>query len=452
LLIAEPGYTARAASPLARRVSRVALFAAATLLTPLVLAAFASRRAWRVGLGERLGRVPPTPHDRPAIWIHGASVGEIAAIAPLAQLLRKEFPRHRLVISSLTSGGREAARTRIPCADARVFFPLDLPVAASRAVRAISPSLVIFTDTELWPTFLATLAAHGIPAVMVSGRLSARAFARYRRWRWVFAPALASVRWFGVQSLETAHRLIELGAPANRMVITGSLKQAARVPEGGLTLAGLGVSGTPVLVAGSTHAGEEEAVLEAWHSALTRRPDARLVLAPRRPERFEEVVSLLVRRGLRFVRRSELGPSDQARWPADTPILLLDTLGELAGLYAGARVAFVGGTLVPVGGHNVLEPAICGTPVVFGPHVGNTPEAAARLVAAGGGTQASGEAALVARLAQLLCDEQAAATAGRDALAAAADQGALAVTMAIVRGTLARCGVGQVLIPSEGVG
>ncbi len=438
MLAVAAGGIPRTGGPRPSRVYRVMLLTAATLAAPFIVPVLVLKRSWRVGLCERLGRVPATPRGRPAIWVHGASVGEIAAVAPLVQILRSEYPEFRVVISSLTVGGREAARTRVPWADARILFPLDLPFAVARAVRAIGPSLVLFTETELWPNFLVAVAARGIPAIMVSGRLSARAFARYRRWRWLFAPALATVRWFGVQSFATASRLVALGAPADRIVVTGSLKQAAPRPAGGLTLAGLGVAGEPVLVAGSTHAGEEELVLEAWRAATERQPAARLVLAPRRPERFAEAADLLARRGLRFVRRSELGSAEAARWPRDVPILLLDTLGELAGLYAGARIAFVGGTLVPVGGHNVLEPAAAGTPVVFGPQVGNAPEAAAHLVACGGGVQVAGGAELAARLGHFLCEPGAAEAAGRRALAAVADHGALAVTMAMVRGTLAR--------------
>ena len=404
---------------------------------PAVGVMLALRRDWRAGLGERLGRVPGSRPARPAIWIHGASVGEISAMAPLARALRAEYPDHRLVVSTLTPGGRTAAATRLPEADARFLFPLDLPWATARAIDAIAPRLVLFTETELWPNFLAALAARGIPAIMVSGRMSARAFARYQRWRALFAHALASVRWFCVQSRDTAARLVALGAPAERVIVTGSLKAGpADAASEAPTLARLGVADVPVLIAASTHAGEEEAILAAWTRIVAVAPHARLVLAPRRPERFDDVAALLRRSGQPFWRRSET-PRDLT-WPEATPILLLDTLGELSALYAGARAAFVGGTLVPRGGHNVLEPAAAGVPVVFGPSIETTRAGAERLRVAGGGIEVRDAADLAATLEALFTDPARAATMGARARAAVADdEGALAVTLAVIRGTIA---------------
>ena len=417
------------------------LLALALCLLPLLAVALAVRRDWRSGLGERLGAVPATEPGRRAVWIHGASIGEITALAPVVRMLRRELPDHRLVLSTLTLGGRTAAAKRVPEADATVLFPLDVPWAVVRAVDAIRPRLVLFSETELWPNFLAALARRGIPAVMLSGRVSERAFRRYRRWRWLFAPALASVRVLCVQSLDAARRLLALGAPPGRVVVTGSLKTAGALapPPGARSLAWLGVADRPVLVAGSTHAGEEAAVLDVWSRIVACAPAARLVLAPRRPERFEEVAALLAARGLSFVRCSELVRREHAGWPAEVPILLLDTLGELAGLYAGARAAFVGGTLAPVGGHNLLEPAAQGVPVVFGPHVASTEEAAVRLLAGGGGVQVQDAGELATELLHFFADPETARTAGLRARATvAASQGALAVTLAVVRGVLAR--------------
>ncbi len=401
------------------------------------MVALAVRPQWRRGLGERLGGIPATEPGRPAIWIHGASVGEITALAPIVRSLRRELPAHRLVISTSTPGGRDAAATRVPEADARVLFPLDTPWAVRRALAAVAPRLVLFSETELWPNFLGALASRGIPAIMVSGRMSARAFARYRRWRRLFAPALAGVRVFCVQSLETARRLVALGASPSRIVVTGSVKAAAAhaPPSAGtLSLARLGVVDVPVLVAASTHSGEEEAVLAAFDRVRDVVPAARLVLAPRRPERFAEVAASLRARGAAFVRRSEL--AEGAPW--STSILLLDSLGELAALYPGARAAFVGGTLVPVGGHNVLEPAAAGVPVVFGPHTEHTHAAARRLIAAGGAVEVGDPAALAdALLAWFTAPEEARAAGARARIAVGAADGAVAVTLAVIRGVLA---------------
>ncbi len=408
-------------------------------MLPAALAALAARPDWRRGATERFGAVEPTPPGRPAIWIHGASVGELTALAPVVHALRADFPDHRLVVSSMTVGGRTAAATRIRDADVRFLFPLDVPWLVTRALDRVRPRLVLFSETELWPNFLAALAARRIPAIMVSGRVSPSAFARYRRWRWLFAPALESVRWFCVQSLEHARRLVALGAPASRVIVTGSLKTAAPLapPATALSLASLGVAAEPVLVAASTHAGEEGAVLDAFLRIRAAEPRARLLLAPRKPDRTEEVAALVASRGLACARRSTLGDGAAARWPAAT-VLLLDTLGELAGLYRGARLAFVGGTLVPVGGHNVLEPAAVGTAVVVGPHVANVAADVARLVAAGAALHAGDADALVTRTAALFLDDAAATAAGHAAIAAVDEcRGPLAVTLAIVRGTLA---------------
>lgn len=410
------------------------------MLLPAALVALAAKPAWRRGMTERFGAVEPTPPGQPAIWIHGASVGELTALAPVVHALRSELPDHRLVLSSMTVGGRTAAATRVRDADVRFLFPLDLPMLVTRALDRVRPRLVLFSETELWPNFLGALAARRIPAIMVSGRISPGAFARYRRWRWLFAPALESVRWFCVQSLDSARRLVALGAPASRVIVTGSLKTAPppAPTDAALSLASLGVATAPVLVAASTHADEETAVLDAFARIRTVEPRARLVLAPRKPDRCDEVAALVAARDLGLARRSTLGSDGAPRWPEHVPVLLLDTLGELAGLYGGARLAFVGGTIVPVGGHNVLEPAAVGTPVAVGPHVANVAADVARLRASGGAVQADDARTLAVRMADLFLDPVAAAAAGRAAAATVADlQGPLAVTLAIVRGTLA---------------
>jgi 3-deoxy-D-manno-octulosonic-acid transferase len=410
------------------------------VLLPAALVALAAKPAWRRGVTERFGDVEPTPPGQPAIWIHGASVGELTALAPVVHALRHELPDHRLVVSSMTVGGRAAAATRVRDADTRFLFPLDLPMLVARALDRVRPRLVLFSETELWPNFLGALAARGVPAIMVSGRISPGAFARYRRWRWLFAPALESVRWFCVQSLDSARRLVALGAPAARVIVTGSLKTAPPLPpeDSALSLESLGVADQPVLVAASTHAEEEAAVLDAFGRIRAVEPKARLVLAPRKPERTDEVAALVEARGLALARRSMLAPGGGARWPDAVPVLLLDTLGELAGLYRDARLAFVGGTLVPVGGHNVLEPAAAGVPVVVGPHVANVASDVARLRARGAAVQADDADTFAMRAAELFLDVEAAVAAGRAATATVAElQGPLAVTLAIIRGTLA---------------
>ncbi len=419
--------------------------AAAVALAPVGLVALALRREWRTGLGERFARIPATPRGQRAIWIHGASVGELTALAPIVRALRQAHAGDRLVVTSMTVGGRTAAPSRVPDADACVLFPLDVPRIVARALDRVRPCLVLFSETELWPNFLAALAARRIPAIMVSGRVSASAFARYDRWRWLFAPALASVRWFCVQSLESARRLVALGVPAARVVVTGSLKTAGPLdPDAaaGPTLASLGVGDAPVLVAASTHPGEDEVLLAAFVRIRTREPRARLLLAPRKHDRLADIERLAAAHGVGSIRRSTLGAAAAARWPADAPMLLLDTLGELAGLYRGARLAFVGGTLDATGGHNVLEPAAAGTSVAVGPNVPNVAADVARLAAGGALLGAANAADLVARLPERFLDSGAAAAGARAAAIVAERQGPLAVTLGIIRGTLAAQGRG----------
>ncbi len=419
------------------RVYEVIVTIVAVGIAPLAFLVLLVRREWWNGLTERLGFSTRTPPGQPAIWVHAASVGEVAALAPLVGALRGEFPDHRLVLSTLTATGREVAKARVRDADACIFLPFDVPFCVARAIDAVRPRVVVFSETELWPGFLAALDRRGIPAAMVSGRLSAPAFLRYRRWQGLFAATLASVRWFGVQSMPTARRLVALGASAQRIVVTGSLKHGHGAgADDGLSLRTLGVETRPVVVAGSTHAGEESTVLDAWAEVAAHAPGARLVIAPRHPARFDDVAGLLAKRGHHFVRRSELGP---AGWPSDTPILLLDTVGELRGLYHGARMAFIGGTLVPVGGHNLLEAAIYEVPVAFGPYLDNVRDEADQLQASGGGVQVRDARELGHLMHELVEDGAAAARRGEAAAAVApSSSGALMVTMALVRSMLDR--------------
>lgn len=412
---------------------------AALCLLPLALVALAVRREWRDGIGERLGGVPATALGRPAIWLHAASVGEVTAVMPLVRALRTALPDHRLVVSTVTRTGRALAAAGLPEADACILLPLDLRWCVGRALAAVRPRLVLFTETELWPGFLGGLARGGVPTAMVSGRMTARAFLRYRRGRRLFAAVVGSVRWCAVQSLESARRLKVLGAAPGTICVTGSLKGAAAPKPGTRTLATLGVATRPVLVAGSTHAGEEAALLDAWAEVERQVPEARLVLAPRHPERFDEVAALIRGRGFALARRSTLG---SGAWPAEAAILLLDTLGELRALYAGARLAFVGGTLVPVGGHNLLEPAAEGVPVVFGPHIAHVRSDAERLQTSGGGITVTDGDDLGRRVVALMTDAGDARRRGDAARAAVPESaGPLAVTLALVLGTLAQAKV-----------
>lgn len=345
------------------------LIPAALLAAPFVALACLLRPRWRRSLRDRLGIGWPQPQGSPVLWAHAASVGEVEGIAPLVRRWRDAHPAGDLVVSALTETGCEAARRLLPEARVRVF-PLDLPLVAGRVVRRVSPSLFLFSENELWPNVLFSLHRRGVPVVQVSGRLSAGAAATLARVPRFARAVLGWVTRFCVQQDEHRARLVDLGVAPERVVVTGSLKADAGPAAAPEFLGAIRALGRPVVVAGSTHPGEEETVLEAVAELAGRSPPPFWLLAPRHPERFAAVAAMIERRGVRMRRRSSLPPGDPGVAELlRCDVLLLDTLGELAGCYGGAAAAFVGGSLVPVGGHNLLEPARAGVPVVTGPHL-----------------------------------------------------------------------------------
>jgi 3-deoxy-D-manno-octulosonic-acid transferase len=381
-----------------------ALTAAAAL--PLAAGVLALRPRWRVGLGERLGARPRLAAG--SVWIHAASVGEIYAATRLVDRLIAKG--RRVCTSTVTLAGREVmrrGRPQLPCH----LAPLDHPWCVEAALARVAPALLVLVETELWPVWIAAAQRRGIPVVIVSGRLSDRSFPRYRRFGRLIGPTLRRLRAVGARSEADAERFRALGAPRERVIVTGDLK--LDVDEKALPLAAdlerlLGDA--RLLVAGSTHPGEELAVLDALEAAERAGLPVSLVLAPRRPERAEELVRLVRERGRAVRRRTAPGVDPLAH----AEVLVLDTLGELAAVYGRAEVAFVGGTLVPVGGHNVLEPVAVGRPVLFGPHTANVRHAVEILEASGAGRCVAGPAQLAAALVELLGDGQAARARGEE--------------------------------------
>lgn len=365
------------------RVYTAAAFVA--LATGYAPAALARRltRGVPFNLRERLGHVPDGLPPGRCAWLHAVSVGEAIAASPIVDGLRRLYPDLPLVITTVTETGARIVRDRYAGVAIHRFFPLDLPGAVRRAVDAIDPAFLICMETELWPNMLRCLGGRGIPVMIANGRLSDRSFPRYRLARRFLRPVLDDVRVFAMQSDQDARRIIALGASPERVFVTGNMKTEATADPPGVVdlwrrLLGLR-SGQRVWVAGSTHPGEEDAVLDAHLAARRRTADLLLILAPRHPERVPDVLELVRRRGLSAVRRSQL-PRDLAK----AAVVLLDTVGELAQLYSIADVVFVGGSLVPAGGHNMLEPAIRRKPVLFGPHTENFRDAAALLLEGGG--------------------------------------------------------------------
>jgi 3-deoxy-D-manno-octulosonic-acid transferase len=412
--------------PLGHSLAALGALVGAPVLATLALA----RPRWREGLAERLGAHPAAAGGTP-LWVHGASVGEIRAALPLLDALAARG--HAVVASTMTVTGRAVARAARPGV-AVGLAPLDHPWAVTRALARVAPKALVFVETELWPSWVRAAHERGVPALVISGRLSERSFARWRRVPGALRGTLERYAAIGARSEADAARFVALGAPAERVHVTGDLKLDAQPAGPPAPALGALLGGAPYLVAGSTHEGEEAAALAALAAAERAGAAAALVVAPRHPERFERAAEVVAASGRRLRRRS--APGAGALAPGE--VLLLDTLGELASLYAGARFAFVGGTLVPVGGHNLLEPARAGCPVAFGPHVESTRESAALLLEAGAAeTVRDGEALGAALTAALARPDEAKARGARGAAALAAHGGAAERSVALILRVLA---------------
>jgi 3-deoxy-D-manno-octulosonic-acid transferase len=404
------------------------------VLAPMLLAASLWRgirdRSYWEALPERLGFGPVAPAG--GLWVHAVSVGEVQAAASLVRALRRRYPDLPLTLTAATPTGRGRARSLFAGEVAVRYLPYDLPGPVCRFLDRVRPRLGIILETELWPNLYRACDRRGVPLVLASARVSERSVRRYRWAGGLVRDALARGAVVAAQSAADAGRFVALGARPAQTPVVGNLKFDFELPpdaqaRGGALREALG-AGRPVWVAGSTHEGEEELVLDAHERIRAARPDALLVLAPRHPPRFEAVAALLRRRGLTFVTRS----SGALVTPA-TAVLLVDTLGELVLFYAAADVAFVGGSLVPIGGHNLLEPAALGKPVVTGPHTSSAAPVARLLVEAGAAAVVADGAALAACVGRLLADGDARRVLGGRGLAAVdANRGALARFLALL--------------------
>jgi 3-deoxy-D-manno-octulosonic-acid transferase len=336
--------------------------------------------SYRDRLGERFGLGPAIPGE--TIWIHAVSVGEVQAAQPLISQLNKRHPRYGILLTTVTPTG--AARARLLFGD-RVhlrYVPLDLPGSVKRFFDRVQPKLAMILETELWPNLYRECGLRGVPLVLASARISPRSVGKYRRLVSLFRKTLSHGIVIAAQSAPDARRFESIGATTGRTHVTGNIKFDFQPPEG-IEAAGRRwredhAPGRPIWVAGSTHEGEEAIALDAHRQVLERFPETLLVLVPRHPQRFEGVRDLLVKRHERAAWRSSGAPISPS-----TRVLLGDTMGELMTFYAAADVAFVAGSLVPIGGHNLLEPASVGRPVLTGPNNFNGEEIAQLLVDAG---------------------------------------------------------------------
>jgi 3-deoxy-D-manno-octulosonic-acid transferase len=380
-----------------------------------LLAPYFALRGWRVGeparaLRERLGSLPSEIATRAAaatvpnaavtnngpIWIHAVSVGEVLAAQPLIDGLKRRYPAATIFVSTTTETGQRLARERLQSADGIFYFPLDWVVPVRRALRAIRPSLVIIMETEIWPNFLREAHRANIPVVFANARISEKSFARFKQWEFLVGPffrrTMQDAELFLAQSPEDSARLQAMGAAPDRIAVSGNLKYDAAPPA--ISRFGQWLEQQirqqerwPVLVAGSVVAGEEESVLAAYDLVQRQWRHTLLILAPRKPAQFDAAAAIPAAGGWNVVRRSELDLTSTLDESAD--VLLLDSIGELAGLYSLADATFVGGSLIPAGGHNILEPAWFARPPVFGASMENFKDMADQFLDAHAGVQVS---------------------------------------------------------------
>ncbi len=408
---------------------------------PWVLLSARRRKNFMDRLGAKAGRLPG-PTGRPRVWFHAVSVGETLSAAPLVRILKGRRPDIEVLVSTVTLTGQEtAAKTLGTSADALFYFPFDVPSICARFLERLRPDVVVVVETELWPNFIAACARRAIPVVVVNARISERSFRGYGRFRFLFARVLRSVSAFSAQTADDARRLVALGADPSAVTVAGNMKFDVAAPRGDASpfrawLLEEKARGATWFVAGSTHEGEDIFVLRAFRAARDVDGSVRLLLAPRHPERFDAVSELCAREGLEAARRTAL---DLGRPAPARPVILLDTVGELLAAYAAADIAFVGGSLVPKGGHNILEPALYGVPTVVGPHMENFREIAGIFTDGRAVVQVRGGAELAEELSRWAADRRPYAETGRrgsellSAFRGATDRNAAAVLRELAR-------------------
>lgn len=376
------------------------LYGLAPLLPLYLLWRGLRQPAYRQRWGERFGLVPRAI-PRGAIWVHGASMGEVQAAAPFLRELLHRYPDVPLLMTTMTPTGATQLEKLFGDRIHHCYLPFDLPHAVGLFLRRLQPRLALVVEMEFWPNLFHGIRARGIPLLVINARLSARSAAGYARFRGLMEPVLRCPTRIAAQSRDDARRLLELGAPDERLVVAGSLKFDQSLPastrEQGESLRQHLGANRPIWIAASTREGEDEQVLHAHGLVRRTLPSALLILVPRHPDRFARVAGLCREAGFQVIRRSEEVPC-----PDQTAVYLGDTMGELPILYAASDLAFVGGSLVPIGAHNMLEPAALGLPVIVGPHTFNFSEITRQLVRAGGCDQVADASLLADAVIELL--------------------------------------------------
>ncbi len=410
------------------------------LLSPLILFALLREKKYRIGLSQKLGFLPPhlllkLSGSRP-VWIHAVSVGEVAATIPLIQEIKKRCPSQKIILSTVTVTGNYTATIRAREVDAIIYFPFDYPFIVKRVIRQIKPKLFIILETELWPNILRELKRNNIPSVVVSGRISNHSYHKYRWGRFFFSKVLDSIHVFCMQTEVDTRRIINIGADKDRVTTVGNLKFDQCVPtitteekENLYNMLGL-KEGQAIFIAGSTHKGEENIVLEVFKNLKNTYGDLILMLAPRHPERFDEVADLLSHQKLRSIKKTKIKMGQKSN---HHDIILLDTIGELSKLYSIGTIIFVGGSLVSTGGHNVLEPVAYKKAVIFGPHMDNFSEISRCLRESGGGFQVDNQEEFLSQAKMLLQNDADRDKLGEKAFEVIAlNQGAINKSMEVI--------------------
>ncbi len=393
------------------------------LVSPIIVGLLLTKKRSQRGLWSRLGLIPVELRNlrKPVIWIHAVSLGEVATIVPLLHVMKERYPQWPLVVSTVTETGREVVVKRLEGVAVHCYAPVDFWWAVDRYVRTLQPCLFILVESEFWPNLLKCLHRHQVPICLVNGRISSRSFARYCWVKGMMKQVLNCLDLALMQSAHDAKRIGELGAIPDTVHITGNMKFDQDLAESKsnhdhaslrstLTLD----SAERLIVAGSTHAEEEECLLEAYREVSNRHPQVVLLMAPRHIERASRLEQVIRHYGFTCVRRSQSGQDsgDQARNHGPR-VILLDTRGELPFVYRAGFLTFVGGTLVPVGGHNLLEPSQWGRPVIFGPYVDHCRDIAGLLLEAGGGIQIQNQDDLASEMTRLLTHPSEAEDMGR---------------------------------------
>ncbi|MFA6284004.1 MAG: 3-deoxy-D-manno-octulosonic acid transferase [Desulfurivibrionaceae bacterium] len=417
----------------------VIVFAPLLFVKVILTPKYRSRTAKRLGFALGAGPYGSAPGRQPRIWVHALSVGEVASARNLVQELRRSYPQGILVFSAATRAGESFARSTLAeQVDCFAPFPFDLLVSVKRLISWVKPDIFVLVETDFWPNFLRELNRRNIPALLVNGRASEGSLARYRKFRWLFAPLFNSFQTLAMQTEQDASSMQQLGVDPARLVVLGNLKYDAALPgssvKAGLDREALHIPAQALVwVAGSTHKGEEEIIFNAFQRAARSCANLFLVVAPRNVERGAELAAMAAKLGLSAFRRSLGG--------AGGTVLILDTLGELSSVYALCDVAFVGGSLVPQRGHNPLEPAVHRKPVLFGPFMEDFAEISRDLLAVGGARQVHDEAELHAGLSLLLGDPAERERAGQRAQGLVASRrGVTGAHIGLIRDLLAREG------------